>query len=168
MSNLILVVDDDHLLRMQMRALLEHEGYEVVEAGNGEQALSAYTQSQPDMVLLDVSMPGMDGISCCQRLRHLPGGENIPVLIITAFNNPASVERGFTAGATDYISKPIQWFVLRQRVHRLLEASRAIEELHLQSEQARTQEMQLRIALEAAKMGTWEWDITTQKVTWVR
>ncbi len=166
MSNLILVVDDDHLLRMQMRALLEREGYAVVEAANGKQGLDVYTQLQPDMVLLDVMMPGMDGISCCYQLRNLLSGKDIPVLMITAIDDPASVERAFAAGATDYVSKPIQWFVLRQRVHRLLEASRTIEELRQQTEQARVQEVQLRMALEAAHMGTWEWDITTQQVTW--
>ncbi|MDJ0674443.1 MAG: PAS domain-containing protein [Calothrix sp. MO_167.B42] len=166
MSNFILVVDDDHLVRMQIRGLLEPEGYEVGEAGSGQEALSVYTQFQPSMVLLDVTMPGMDGVTCCQRLRNLPSGENIPILIITEFNDSASVERGFAAGATDYISKPIQGFVLRQRVRRLIEANCAIEELRQQTEQAQTQEVQLRMALSAAHMGTWEWDIITQKVTW--
>ena len=166
MSNFILVVNDDHLVRMQIRGLLEPEGYEVGEARNGEEALSLYAQFQPDMVLLDVTMPGMDGVAFCQRLRNFSGGENIPILIITEFNDPASVKRGFAAGATDYISKPIQWFILQQRVRRLLEANCAIEELRQQTEQAQTQEVQLRMALSAANMGTWEWDITNQKVTW--
>jgi PAS domain S-box-containing protein len=166
MSNLILVVDDDHLLRMQMRALLENEGYEVVEAANGEQALEMYTQLQPAMVLLDVMMPEMDGITCCQRLQSLPGGASIPVLMITAVDEPTSIERAFAVGATDYISKPVQWFVLRQRVRCLLAASLAINELRQQNEQVQKQEVQLRMALEAAHMGTWEWDITAQRVIW--
>ena len=166
MSNFILVVDDDHLVRIQIRGLLESEGYEVGEAGNDQEALAKYTHLQPDLVLLDMTIAGMDGVTCCQRLRNLPGGENIPILIITKFNDPVSVERGFAAGATDYIIKPIQGFILRQRVRRLLEANCAIKELRQQTEQAQTQEVQLRMALSAANMGIWEWNITTQKVTW--
>jgi len=166
MSNFILLVDDDHLVRMQIRGLLEPEGYEVGEAENGQEALAKYTHLQPDLVLLDMTIAGMDGVTCCQRLRNLPGGENIPILIITKFNDPVSVERGFAAGATDYIIKPIQGFILRQRVGRLLEANCAIEELRQQTEQAQTQEVQLRMALSAANMGIWEWNIITQKVTW--
>lgn len=166
MSNLILVVDDDQLLRMQMRTLLEGEGYEVLEAVNCEDAVSLYTQFQPDMVLLDVVIPGMDGIICCQRLRQIPGKENIPILIITTIDDSASVEKAFAAGATDYVTKPMQLFVWRQRIHRLLEASHTFEKLRQQSEQAQTQEAQLRVALSAAHMGTWEWNIITQRVIW--
>ena len=166
MTNLILVVDDDELTRMQLRELLKSAGYWVAEASNGEEALAAYTQLQPEMILLDALMPQMDGFSCCQRLRQLPRGEDIPILIITALYEQSSVEKAFNAGATDYITKPIQWLVLRQRVRRLLEASRTVQKLRQQREQAQLQEAQLRIALEAAHMGIWDWNIVTNKLTW--
>ena len=166
MSNLILVVDDDNLTRMQLRELLKSAGYWVAEASNGEEALAAYSQLQPDMVLLDALMPQMDGFSCCQRLRQLPRGEDVPVLMITALYDEASVERAFNAGASDYISKPIRWLVMRQRVRRMLEASSTMQKLRQQTEQAQLQEAQLRIALEAAHMGVWDWNIVTDKVTW--
>ncbi len=129
MNNLILVVDDDDLTRMQLRELLKSVGYWVAEAGNGEEALAAYTQLQPEMVLLDALMPKMDGFRCCERLRQLAGGDDIPILMITALYDQNSVERAFNAGATDYIAKPIQWLVLRSRVLRLLEASRNHEKI---------------------------------------
>ncbi|NJN09133.1 MAG: PAS domain-containing protein [Richelia sp. RM1_1_1] len=166
MTNLILVVDDDRLTRMQLRELLKSAGYSVAEATNGEEALTVYTQLQPNMVLLDALMPQMDGFKCCERLRQLPGGEDIPILIITALYEESSVEKAFNAGATDYITKPIQWLVLRQRVHRLLEAHHTMKKLRQQTEQARWHEAQLRIALSAAHMGVWDWDIVTNKIIW--
>ncbi len=166
MNNLILVVDDDELTRMQLRELLKSAGYWVAEAGNGEEAMAAYTQLQPEMVLLDALMPKMDGFRCCERLRQVAGGEDIPVLMITALYDQSSVEKAFNAGATDYITKPIQWLVLRSRVSRLLEASRNMKELRQQTEQAQWQETQLRIALEAAHMGIWDWNIVSNKLIW--
>ncbi|MBE9216034.1 PAS domain-containing protein [Plectonema cf. radiosum LEGE 06105] len=166
MTNLILVVDDDDLTRMQLRELLKSAGYSVAEAINGEEALTVYTQLQPDMVLLDALMPRMDGFKCCERLRQLPGGEDIPILMITALYEQSSVEKAFNAGATDYITKPIQWLVLRQRVHRLLEAHHTMKKMRQQTQQAQWQEAQLRIALSAAHMGVWDWDIVSNKIIW--
>ncbi len=166
MTHLILVVDDDKITRLQMRQLLQQVGYRVAEATNGEQALAVYMEQQPDMVLLDAVMPIMDGFTCCTKLQALPGGAATPVLMITALYDQVSVDKAFAAGATDYISKPIQWQVLRQRVRRVLEAHRAMQKLHQQSEQAQNREAQLRIALDAARMSPWEWDITHNKVTW--
>ncbi|MEO0685560.1 MAG: response regulator, partial [Cyanobacteria bacterium J06649_11] len=166
MTNLILVVDDDELTRMQLRELLKSAGYWVAEASNGEEALAAYIQLQPEMVLLDALMPEMDGFSCCERLRQIPGGKDVPILMVTALYEQNSVEKAFNAGATDYITKPVQWLVLRQRVLRLLEASRTMKKLRQQTEQAQWQEAQLRIALEAAHMGIWDWNIVSGKVTW--
>ncbi len=166
MSNLILVVDDDNLTRMQLGELLKSAGYLVAEASNGEEALAVYTQLQPQMVLLDALMPQMDGFNCCARLRQLPGGEDIPILMITALHEQSSVEKAFNAGATDYITKPILWSVLRQRVRRMLEASSTMEKLRQQTEEAQCQEAQLRIALSAAHMGIWNWNFVNNKVTW--
>jgi PAS domain S-box-containing protein len=166
MTKLILVVDDDDLIRFQLRELMEEVGYQVVEASHGQQALAIYTRQNPDMILLDAMMPVMDGFNCCQQLQTLPGGASTPVLMITALYDQASVERAFAVGATDYITKPIQWSVLSQRVCRMLEASQTLKTLQEQTEQAQTREAQLRMALEAARMGAWDWDILNNKITW--
>lgn len=166
MNNLILVVDDDALTRIHLRELLEYAGYQVVEASDGEQALATYNQVKPDLVLLDALMPKMDGLTCCERLQELPGGANTPILIVTAMYDEKSVEKAFAVGATDYITKPIQWSVLRARVRRLLAASLTMQELRQQTEQARAREAKLRIALSSASMGTWDWDILNNKITW--
>jgi len=147
-STLILIADDDRFTRMLLRQIMEEEGYRVEEVGDGEQCLAAYSQLQPDMVLLDAMMPVMDGFTCCTRLQaqaesNAPNddsgtssrfaatapcyakanGSPIPVLMITGLNDQASVDWAFEAGATDFVTKPIHPAVLRRRVRRLLEAS---------------------------------------------
>ncbi len=166
MTNLILVVDDDDLIRMHLCDLMQQAGYQVAEASNGLEALAAYTRLQPEIVLIDAIMPVMDGFTCCTQLQQLPGGANTPILMITALYDQASVERAFAVGATDYITKPIQWQVLRQRVHRLMQASRTMKALRQQTDQAQLREAQLRMALDAARMGTWDWDVLTNRITW--
>lgn len=166
---LVLIVDDDKFMRIQLRHAMEQSGYQVAEASDGDQAISAYLDRQPDIVLLDAMMPVMDGFACCTLLRSLTNSDRetstLPVLMITALEDQESVDQAFAVGATDYITKPIHWAVLRQRVRRLLDASHAMEALQQQTERARLSEKQLRIALEAAQMGTWNWDIQTGQVT---
>lgn len=166
---LILVVDDDKFMRIQLRHAMAQSGYRVAEASDGDQAIAIYLDLQPDIVLLDAMMPVMDGFACCKLLRNLKRNDfeaaNLPVLMITALEDQESVDQAFIAGATDYITKPIHWAVLRQRVRRLLEASQAMAALQQQTERAQLNEKQLRIALEAAQMGTWNWDIKSGEVT---
>ena len=134
---LILIVDDDRTMRSLLNLAMEEEEYEVAEAENGEQCLSEYTHFQPDLILLDAVMPDIDGFTCCQKIRSLPGGDRIPILMITVLDDPESVDRAFNAGATDYITKPIHWSVLSQRVRRLLDGNRASAELTVVEEQLR-------------------------------
>ncbi|GAB4185085.1 MAG: hypothetical protein Fur006_23140 [Coleofasciculaceae cyanobacterium] len=122
-SALILIADDDRFTRMLLSQIMLEEGYRVEEVGDGEQCLAAYTQLQPDMVLLDAMMPMMDGFTCCSKLQAQSGSELIPILMITGLNDQASVDWAFQAGATDFVTKPIHPPVLRRRVRRLLEAS---------------------------------------------
>ncbi|YAF95676.1 MAG: PAS domain-containing protein [Nodularia sp. CChRGM 3473] len=165
-SALILVVDDNDFTRMQLCYLIKQAGYQVAEARNGFEALAIYTHLHPDIVLLDAIMPMMDGFSCCAKLQTLSNGENTLILMITALYDQASIEQAFAVGATDFITKPIQWPVLSQRLRRLLEAKRAIRELRQQTEAAQLREAQLRMALEAAHMGIWNWNLLTKQITW--
>ena len=128
-SPLILIVDDDKFTRLQIRQRMQKEGYRVEEFSNGEQCLAAYMSLHPDIILLDGMMPVMDGFTCCAQLRTLPGGERTPVLMITGLEDEASVNWAFEAGATDYITKPIHWPVLRQRVRRLLRELQLAQQL---------------------------------------
>ncbi len=165
-SALILVVDDDTFTRMQLCHLIKQAGYQLAEASNGLEALATYTRLHPDIVLLDAVMPVMDGFTCCAELQKLPGAENTSVLIMTALYDQASVEKAFAVGATDFITKPIQWAVLSQRLYRLLEANYAIQELRRQTQSALLREQQMAMALEAAQMGIWNWNLLTNQITW--
>jgi two-component system cell cycle response regulator len=138
---LVLVVDDDLVVQMQLRLSMEKEGYKVIVAKNGEEALDIYTRHRPDIVLLDAIMPVMDGFTCCERLQALKRNgvtddlsERTPVLMITGLDDPDSVDKAFDAGAADYITKPIHWAVLKQRVRRLLRMCLMMEKLHRQVE----------------------------------
>lgn len=126
---MVLLVDDDRTTRMMLRRAMQNEGYRVVEASDGIEGLELYKQLKPDMVLLDAKMPGMDGFTCCTQIKAIAGGFGIPVLMITSLEDEDSVERAFEAGATDYITKPIHWAVLRRRVQRLLQEKQAEREI---------------------------------------
>ncbi len=121
----ILVVDDDRTMRAMLRRALETDGYHVTEATDGTTALDAYQEQIPDIVLMDAAMPGMDGFQACSELRRLSGVDVAPVLMITALEDDDSMERAFAAGATDYITKPVNWTILRQRVRRVVGERRA-------------------------------------------
>lgn len=121
-KSLILVVDDSKLMRFTFRKFLEKQGYEVAEAENGMEALSLFEKLKPDIVLMDYVMPDMDGVTACAQLQQLPDGKCTRVIMITSLEDEHSVNLAFEAGATDYISKPINWAVLRQRINRLIRA----------------------------------------------
>ena len=126
---LILIADDEMDLRAMLRILLERDGYRIVEARNGEEAVELCKQQLPDVVLLDILMPVMDGAAACGHIQALPDGDRVPVLMITALNDKQSIDRCFDAGATDYLTKPINNQVLRRRVRRLLRTRQAEEAL---------------------------------------
>ena len=137
---LILIVDDDRSMRTLLNLAMEEEGYQIAQAHNGEQCLSEYAHFQPDLILLDAVMPDLDGFTCCKQIRNLPGGDRVPILMITVLDDRESVEQAFQAGATDYITKPIHWAVLSQRVRRLLTADRAWLEVAAVKQQLRQQQ----------------------------
>jgi CheY-like chemotaxis protein len=120
---LVLIVDDDEVVRQILCHKVQADGYQVRTARNGEEAIVIYQEIQPDLVLMDAVMPGMDGFECCEQLQQLPGGELTPVLMITGLDDSGSLDRAYEVGAADYITKPIHWAVLRQRVKRTLNQS---------------------------------------------
>ena len=128
-SSNILVVDDDRTVRMALVDAFTCENYEVEEASNGMQALNICKRHMPDLVLMDAVMPELDGFDACQMIRELPHGSDIPVLMITALDDEQSIVRAFSSGATDYVSKPINFSVIKQRVARLIKASKAEQDV---------------------------------------
>ena len=131
-----LLVDDDPVLRILAREALEQSGLLVDEAENGAQALSTYEQTRPDIILMDVMMPVMDGFEACRRLRSLPDGDRTPVIMVTGLDDFDSITRAYEAGATDFVTKPVNAVVLGHRVRHMLRASRASAELREAKESA--------------------------------
>jgi signal transduction histidine kinase len=122
---LICVVDDDDILRAMIRAELEADGYSVVEAVDGEDALRLCNQQKPDLMIVDVVMPRMDGFELCRRLRNQPETALLPILMATGLDDVASIGQAYEAGATDFIPKPLTWIMLIHRVRYMLRAARA-------------------------------------------
>lgn len=106
--NVVLVVDDNAANRALAQATLEDEGYRVLLAASGEDGLAAFVHGQPDCVLLDIQMPGMDGVTACQRIRELPGGADVPVVFLTAQRDVDTFDRAQLAGGDDFLTKPFR------------------------------------------------------------
>lgn len=113
---LILVVDDERDFRTICAHVLERGGYETATAPDGTAGLEAFALRKPDLVVLDGNLPDMDGIEVCRRLRRLPGGERVPVLMCTVRSAVVSIQDGLDAGVTDYVLKPFEMADLLERV----------------------------------------------------
>ncbi len=131
---LALVIDDDAIMRLLACEVLAQNGMRVIEAENGAAGLAAFAIERPDLVLLDVQMPEKDGFAVCRELRGLPGGQHVPVLIMTGLDDVSSIERAYQSGATDFITKPLNWSILGHRARYMLRAGRTFEELRQQEE----------------------------------
>jgi diguanylate cyclase len=125
----ILVADDDLNVRLLTRQCLEAEGMAVIEASDGQEALDAFLRERPDLVFLDVEMPGMTGLEVCREIRQLPEGESVPIMIVTGSDDRQSIDQGFEAGATQYKTKPVNWSLLGRDVQYMLRASQAFNEV---------------------------------------
>ena len=102
----ILIVDDEPNILLSLQFLMKKAGYEVRTARDGEQALAEIAQKQPDLVLLDVMMPKLDGFSVCQRIRETAEWQGVRVIMLTARGRDVEREKGLSLGADDYITKP--------------------------------------------------------------
>ena len=118
---IIIITDDRRASRHMIRNILEPEGYELLEAENGKEALELCQTFQPDLLLLDIIMPVMSGLEACRILKKESRENFIPVLMFTAYNDGREAEKSFQAGASDFINKPINPEELRHRVNRLLD-----------------------------------------------
>lgn len=135
----ILVVDDDDDVRTIISAVMASADYDVREASGGEEALAAIGAKEPDLVLLDYMMPGLSGLEVCQKIRALPGGSFIPVIILTARTELQDKIAGLASGADDYVTKPFQHeeLLARVRAHlRIRDLSRSLQQKNLELERA--------------------------------
>lgn len=120
MSRSVLIVDDEPMARTLLRLMLVRAGFEVLEAENGFEALDKVKQKQPDLVLLDVMMPGIDGFSVCEALRKDALTIDLPIIMLSAKTDLESVNRGLRLGANKYLTKPISTEELTRQVRDVL------------------------------------------------
>jgi diguanylate cyclase (GGDEF)-like protein/PAS domain S-box-containing protein len=156
---LALIIDDDPTIRLIASRTLTASGLRVVVANDAEQGLDTFHREQPDVVLMDVMMPGMDGYAAVEHLRASPGGHHVPVLMLTGLDDLESINRAYEAGATDFISKPINWGVLGHRVRYILRAAEAFESLV-------ENQVLFAAAQSVAHLGSWRWDFSDETARW--
>ncbi len=155
----ILVVDDELVGRIYIEKALISEGYEVITAENGRQALEMTEAQSPDMIVMDVMMPVMDGYMTCRAIRRQENLLHVPILMLTGLDDIESVENSFDAGATDFVVKPVNLPIFKQRVRYGLKAREA--DLKLYQQQQRQAH-----AHKVAKLGYWDWDIENDFLYW--
>jgi diguanylate cyclase (GGDEF)-like protein len=144
----LLLIDDDALLRGMAARTLQHAGFKVSVAAGGAEALARFAHEPFDLVLLDLLMPGLDGFEVCRRIRESALGACVPILILTGLNDTESIERAYGQGATDFITKPINWTLLAHRVRYALRIGVA-------AEATRRSQENLARAQSLARMGSW-------------
>lgn len=116
----VLVVDDEPNIVLSLEFLMQQAGFEVVTAENGENALARVAEGAPDLVLLDISLPGISGFDVLERLRGDPIHRRLPIIMLTAHGREVEREKGLALGADDYVTKPFSTQALVEKVKTLL------------------------------------------------
>lgn len=153
----LLVVDDEEINRELLSHRLEKKGYAVVEAGDGRQALEKLDSQHFDMVLLDILLPDIDGLTILKMIRESFAAVELPVIMVSAKDDSAGIVEALQQGANDYITKPIDFPVALARVHTHLEHRRVKMAL-------KESEERYALALAGANDGLWDWDLKTDKM----
>lgn len=156
---LILVVDDDPILRLLAVAALEKAGFEVIETEGAAGGLAAFAARRPDLVLLDLVMPGPDGYEVCRQMRCMPSGAGVPIVVMTGLDDAMSIDRAYEVGATDFVTKPLNYGLLAHRLRYLLRAASAFRA-------ARASTRRLGRAQQLAHLAQWELDLSTEQLRW--
>ena len=139
--NIVLVVEDDNEMRELLRIELEAEGFTVLTATNGAQAVSTARSEKPDVILMDVQMPVMNGVEATELLKDDHDTRHIPIIMVTALERKEEVIKGLEAGAIDYITKPFFLPELKARVNAVLRLKNIHDELIVMREQLIKEEM---------------------------
>jgi len=158
---IVLHVDDDLSSLMMAEGALEEAGFDVVQAIDGREALDRFREHEPDLIIMDAVMPVMDGFESIARLRALGNGAHVPILMITGLDDLDSITRAYDVGATDFLTKPINFFILPHRVQYMLRAKFTADAL-------RASQAKLDNAQRIARLGHWEWRPGSGEMTWSR
>jgi cyclic di-GMP phosphodiesterase len=147
---MVLIADDDIIHRITIRAALENAGFCVEDAENGLQAIEKYQKLTPDLVILDVEMPELDGFSTCKQLRSFSNGQYLPILMVTGLDDINSINTAFDAGATDFLTKPINLALLGYKVSYLLRSAQTSQALAISEAKLLASELEILHRLGAA------------------
>jgi len=158
-SRSVLVVDDDRITRRMISKILGQSGYQIIEATDGPAALEYLATQIPDLILLDVMMPGMSGYQVCTEIRKQVDDDSLPIIMLTGLDDIESIEHSFEVGGSDFITKPISWPLLTQRIKYALR-SKDIYQKFIEKER------QLLYAQNIAKLGYWEIELTSGALTY--
>lgn len=131
----VLVVDDDAVNRMILQGMLEDSGYKVLLAENGEQAIAAYSEYLPDMILMDIMMPGMDGYEATTRIKSLCGDQFLPIIFLTAVTNEEELAKCVTVGGDDFLTKPFSKVILLAKIKALTRMRSLYSTIRLQRDE---------------------------------
>ncbi len=124
-THTLLIVDDDRTIRLALKGAFSGDEFEAIEATDGSEAIDLCRRRIPDIILMDAIMPDTDGFTACKAIRNLAHCESVPILMITSLEDEEAIANAFASGATDYITKPLHFTVLKERVSRLIKANNA-------------------------------------------
>ncbi len=158
---IVLHVDDDVASLLMAEGALEDAGFDVLHAADGSEAIDMYREHEPDLVIMDAVMPVMDGFEAICGIRQLPGGLHVPILMITGLEDLDSITRAYEEGVTDFLTKPVNFYILPYRVQYLMRSKMTADAL-------RVSQSKLDNAQRIAKLGNWEWCLSTQGMSWSR
>lgn len=145
----ILVVDDDEMSRLLISQVLSSDIYHIIEAKDGVQGLALFNEYLPDLVLLDVDLPKLNGFEVCQLIRDSEQGKRVPIIMITGMDDTKSIENAYRLGATDFMIKPINWSLFSHHLRYVLRNSYYFKSL-------KESESRLEYAQQIARLGYWE------------
>lgn len=157
----VLHVDDDVASLMMAEGALEDAGFDVVQAADGIQAIGRFKECAPDLIIMDAVMPVMDGFEAISGIRQLRAGAHVPILMITGLDDLESITRAYDEGATDFLTKPINFFVLPHRVQYMMRSKVTADEL-------RSSQAKLDNAQRIARLGNWEWCLINNTMSFSR
>ena len=162
----VLVVDDDPMARLLALKAMSEMGFRTEEAADGHEALDRIEVAVPDLVLLDLDMPGLNGFETCESIRASERTRELPVLIATGFTDGNTIDRAYEVGATDFLKKPLDLSILRHHVRFVLRAHEAFSELRETLSELEASDRRLEGAQKLAHVGHWEWQPDAAEMLW--
>ena len=160
-SNLpvVLLIDDDQTLHLWANRNLPEAGFKLISCFDGKEGVEVFKEYSPNIVMIDIEMPSMDGFEVCSKIRFLPNGKNTPVVMMTVTEDHQKLHKLMHQAQQNFVVKPINWKVLVHRLHYMVKASSNLHKL-AQSE------LRLSRAKNMARLGYWEWQINNDGLYW--